>query len=130
MALIECDECGGQVSTRAQACPNCGAPVETKDNRIIEAGSVHCPYCITTLDKSATVCPGCRARKGYMMPNSSFVGKTALYIFIASGIFGAPMVMGFAIIYWQMMFIALPYFGFLAYNIYLLVKGPRWHVTE
>jgi len=27
MALIECEECGGQVSDRAAACPHCGAPV-------------------------------------------------------------------------------------------------------
>jgi hypothetical protein len=27
MALITCDECGGQVSDKAAACPKCGAPV-------------------------------------------------------------------------------------------------------
>jgi hypothetical protein len=27
MALIACDECGGQVSDKAPACPKCGAPV-------------------------------------------------------------------------------------------------------
>ena len=27
MALIECPECGGQVSTLAAACPHCGFPV-------------------------------------------------------------------------------------------------------
>lgn len=27
MALIPCDECGSQVSTRAATCPKCGAPV-------------------------------------------------------------------------------------------------------
>ncbi len=29
MALIECYECKGQVSTKAIACPHCGAPSET-----------------------------------------------------------------------------------------------------
>ena len=28
MALIQCTECGHDVSTRAHACPNCGCPVE------------------------------------------------------------------------------------------------------
>lgn len=28
MALVECTECGHDVSTRADSCPNCGAPVE------------------------------------------------------------------------------------------------------
>ena len=27
MALIECSECGKQVSSNAQACPNCGNPM-------------------------------------------------------------------------------------------------------
>jgi rRNA maturation protein Nop10 len=27
MALTKCRECGGEVSTLAQACPKCGAPV-------------------------------------------------------------------------------------------------------
>jgi uncharacterized membrane protein YvbJ len=27
MALIECHECGGQVSDHARTCPKCGAPV-------------------------------------------------------------------------------------------------------
>lgn len=28
MALIECSECGGQVSDQAEACPHCGMPTE------------------------------------------------------------------------------------------------------
>lgn len=27
MALISCDECGNEVSSKAETCPNCGAPV-------------------------------------------------------------------------------------------------------
>lgn len=30
MALINCSECGGQVSTAATACPKCGAPTKPK----------------------------------------------------------------------------------------------------
>ncbi len=30
MALIECSECGNQVSDKATACPKCGAPIAEK----------------------------------------------------------------------------------------------------
>ena len=32
MALIKCSECGKEVSDKASACPNCGAPVEIENN--------------------------------------------------------------------------------------------------
>lgn len=31
MALIKCTECGKEISTKATACPNCGAPVNSAD---------------------------------------------------------------------------------------------------
>ena len=30
MAITQCPECGGKVSTKAEACPDCGCPVETQ----------------------------------------------------------------------------------------------------
>ena len=30
MALINCSECGHQVSDKAKTCPNCGCPIETQ----------------------------------------------------------------------------------------------------
>jgi hypothetical protein len=47
MALIKCSECGKEVSDRASACPNCGAPPsgvnprQRRDNtpvRVVRAG--------------------------------------------------------------------------------------------
>lgn len=32
MALIKCDECGKEVSDKAATCPNCGAPIASKQN--------------------------------------------------------------------------------------------------
>lgn len=29
MALIQCRECGGQISDKAPACPKCGCPAES-----------------------------------------------------------------------------------------------------
>ncbi len=34
MALIKCSECGKEISNKANACPNCGCPVE-KETRIV-----------------------------------------------------------------------------------------------
>lgn len=31
MALINCEDCGREVSDRAPACPNCGAPIAAED---------------------------------------------------------------------------------------------------
>lgn len=39
MALINCSECGKQVSDKAVACPNCGAPISVEP---------HCPECGST----------------------------------------------------------------------------------
>lgn len=36
MALINCPECGKQVSSTAKACPNCGAPIDKRK---------YCPKC-------------------------------------------------------------------------------------
>lgn len=38
MALKKCRECGKQVSTRAAACPSCGAPVKAKKNSLARSG--------------------------------------------------------------------------------------------
>lgn len=44
MAIIKCHECGGQVSSQAAACPNCGAPPRMNDktdhpqSRIVQYG--------------------------------------------------------------------------------------------
>lgn len=36
MALIKCKECGHQISKKATACPNCGAPNKQKKTPIVE----------------------------------------------------------------------------------------------
>ena len=33
MALIECKECGKEVSSKATTCPNCGNPINTKGSK-------------------------------------------------------------------------------------------------
>ena len=34
MALIECNECGAQVSDKASECPQCGNPIKNKSNKL------------------------------------------------------------------------------------------------
>lgn len=50
MALMNCAECGKQVSDLAACCPHCGAPVEKK---------VYCKDCGNQMSESASVCPNC-----------------------------------------------------------------------
>ena len=40
MALVNCKECGGQVSKKAEACPHCGAPRKKKPQHKSGCGSV------------------------------------------------------------------------------------------
>ena len=53
MALTECVECGGKVSTRAEVCIHCGSPVEPPTPQI------NCPDCGEGFASSLTTCPAC-----------------------------------------------------------------------
>ncbi len=37
MAMTKCNECGGQMSTRAWACPHCGARVRSNKGAVLVA---------------------------------------------------------------------------------------------
>lgn len=50
MALINCLECGKQISDKATVCPHCGCPI---------ASRVKCPECSTMVKDTATSCPNC-----------------------------------------------------------------------
>ena len=50
MALINCAECGKQVSDLAACCPHCGAPVQKKE---------YCKECGNQVSEMASVCPNC-----------------------------------------------------------------------
>jgi hypothetical protein len=57
MAITQCRECGGKVSTGAVTCPHCGAPAPTADPQPEASlpqtprtatpgkGKIECPYC-------------------------------------------------------------------------------------
>ena len=50
MALINCPECGKEISDKATVCPNCGTPFGEKK---------FCKFCGETIDNDCVVCPRC-----------------------------------------------------------------------
>ena len=56
MAMIQCPECGKEVSDKAKACVHCGYPLEDQT-------TMKCPECGKSIPKTAASCPHC----GYPM---------------------------------------------------------------
>lgn len=54
MALIKCEECGNQISDKAQACPKCGAP-----NTSQQKTRTNCQNCGNEIGSKALSCPKC-----------------------------------------------------------------------
>lgn len=53
MALINCTECGKEVSDKAANCPNCGAPINNYTNKKF------CYHCGEHIDRDCVICPKC-----------------------------------------------------------------------
>src|SRR6266705_2072070 len=71
MPLINCTECGKQVSTEAKACPNCGRPVATMQASLPVA-SITCPYCRKDVASGVETCPHCRMRIAHSTSSKRF----------------------------------------------------------
>ncbi len=52
MALINCPECGKEISDQATSCPNCGTPIKKGETKF-------CQHCGGQIDKECVVCPRC-----------------------------------------------------------------------
>lgn len=52
MALIQCPNCGKEISDKAQSCVYCGCIFSQKTKKT-------CPECGNEIDQDATVCPSC-----------------------------------------------------------------------
>lgn len=50
MALINCPECGKQISDKAVSCPNCGCPMVKKNHCIINGVDVDCSFVFNDYD--------------------------------------------------------------------------------
>lgn len=78
MALMNCKECGKEVSDSASVCPHCGAPVDKY---------VYCRKCGTKVPENTAYCPKCGSRisAGYDAPNGKDrVTAALLGIFLGS----------------------------------------------
>ena len=78
MPLINCTECGKQVSTEAKACPNCGHPVAKMDANL-PVRKIKCPYCHKEAESNADVCPHCHMQIG-QLSLSGMSGLSSLLI--------------------------------------------------
>ena len=58
MALINCPECGKEVSTLAAACPACGYPIAAPQS----ANLAECDYCKKLINRELTTCPFCNVQ--------------------------------------------------------------------
>lgn len=71
MALIECTECGKQVSDKARSCPHCGCPAQP---------SPRCPECGEPLVLRGEACSSCGcpvAKSEPLQPGPAPVGQPA-----------------------------------------------------
>ncbi len=57
MAIIQCPECGREVSDQAASCPNCGIPLKKGETKF-------CQHCGETIDKDCVICPKCGKQVG------------------------------------------------------------------
>ncbi|MCP1375877.1 zinc ribbon domain-containing protein [Dyella lutea] len=116
MALIQCTDCHSDISDAAAACPRCGAPVPVT----LKQGQEQCPWCMSVVDAQASICPGCRARKGY---------ATNAY-----GVMGKGSVIAFGLVLPLLITAAFPPAGLLLVPVALfcawrLKRGPVWYQT-
>ena len=80
MSLIHCPDCNKEISDRAPACPNCGAPNPTQPAqptsppppvaymRENQKTGEMCPFCKSPVVQGATVCGKCGATKIKVVP--------------------------------------------------------------
>lgn len=78
MPLIQCPDCGKEVSTLAPACPHCGRPVEKQPAAIPDGLGVVCPdrICTGTLNVGGK-CEKCGKSAGWKEDEEQYVGYTA-----------------------------------------------------
>lgn len=116
MALIQCTDCQTEISDAAAACPRCGAPVPLT----LGEGQEPCPWCMTVVHAQASVCPGCRARKGYATNAYGVMGKGSV---IAFGIVLPALV---TVLFLPAGIVCVPLALFCAWRI---KRGPVWYQT-
>lgn len=64
MALINCPECGKEISDQAISCPNCGTPINKTEKKF-------CQHCGEQIDKDCVICPKCGKQVGELNGNKN-----------------------------------------------------------
>lgn len=84
MALINCPECGKEISDKAASCPNCGMPIKETETKF-------CQHCGEEIDFDCVVCPKCGKQveelKAEFKKKHSVVGIIGFILSII-GVFG------------------------------------------
>ena len=118
MALIECKECGNQISDTAASCPKCGATVP----RTIGPDEEQCPHCMTVVKSTATTCPNCRAKKGYI-----YSGRDGVFGKVGTILWGIVVPLALIVVFPYIAIISIP---LALWSIFALVRGPRWYASR
>lgn len=117
MSLIQCKDCGNQISAAAAACPKCGAPVPV----VIGDNQEQCPFCMIVVHKSASVCPGCRAQKGYATNAYGVMGKGSVIVF------GIVLPLAVTAFFLPAGYVCVPLALFCLWRV---VRGPYWYHSK
>jgi RNA polymerase subunit RPABC4/transcription elongation factor Spt4 len=59
MSLIECEDCGKEISDKATTCPGCGAPTLASPPPSPTPEEVICAFCKKTFQDDGSTCPHC-----------------------------------------------------------------------
>lgn len=125
MALIKCKDCQKDISDSAESCPNCGAPVP----KVVGINDEQCPFCMTIFSKDATVCPSCKAQKGYTQASGVVYNKMRTIIMgvIVPGLIALfAFSFGTTFGYLVGIFLMIP----VVLSIRRLMAGPMWFQTR
>ena len=74
MALMNCPNCGKEVSDRAKACPQCGVVLQVEDDTAVDEKKKYCPDCGTESSSDTETCPNC----GCPIADDDNIGKDRL----------------------------------------------------
>lgn len=75
MALINCPECGKEISDKAKECPGCGYPITKED--------YECEECKNKYDSTKKMCPSCGAPTPLKIYLCSCIKGKKVFLFIA-----------------------------------------------
>lgn len=127
MALIQCYECGNQISDSAASCPKCGAPNTASAQTIASdpGTSLLCPFCKNPLHESAITCGSCGAEYGYYDGRRIYNSKWTVIIF------GLIMPLVLTVLAFNFNEFLGAVVGFILLFVFLkalwqLIKGPQW----